>query len=93
MKQPQTSDGLLWINLTVKKSLNIKPYRWQYPCIKNIQCSLVSPPLLLLSGNIILSSVCLILTILLCCSLKLCYWRADQNDKARVSISADLLSL
>ena len=82
------SDGLLWINLTVLPSLNISPHRWQYPCIKNVQCRLVSPSLLGNAGNIILSSVFVLLTVGLCCSLRACYWRAAQNDKLKVRNSA-----
>ena len=82
--KPLNSDGLLWINVTVK-SQNTSPYRWQFPCVRNIQCSLVSPPLFNITGNIIFSCISVVLTIFLCCSLKLCYWRAEQNDKALVS--------
>ena len=84
------AEGLLWINLTVKPSLYISPHKWQYPCIKNVQCRLVSPSLLGNTGNIILSSVFILLTVCLCCSLRACYWRAGQNDKALVRNSANL---
>ena len=82
------SGGLLWVNLTVLPSLYISPHRWQYPCIKNVQCRLVSPSLLGNAGNIILSSVFVLLTVGLCCSLRACYWRAAQNDKLKVRNSA-----
>ena len=78
------TDGLLWINLTVQPSLYLSPHQWQYPCIKNVYCRLVSPSLLGNTGNIVLSSVFVLLTVSLCCSLRACYWRAGQNDKALV---------
>ena len=78
------TEGLLWINLTVLPALYISPYKWQYPCIKNVHCRLASRSLLGDTGNIILSTVFILLTVVLCCSLRACYWRAAQNDKALV---------
>ena len=84
------TDGLLWINLTVQPSLYLSPHQWQYPCIKNVYCRLVSPSLLGSTGNIILSVVFVLLTVGLCCSLRACYWRAGQNDKALVRTSVSV---
>lgn len=70
--------------------------RWQYPCVEDVECKIVSEDSVSLLGSIILSSVFIVLTILLMVCLKLCHWKASQNDKSQVKtnkLSNPFLSL
>ena len=78
-------DGTIWINTTSSLVNGALVNRWQYPCIKNIECTLVSEDSISLLGSIILSSVFVFLTITLMISLKFCHWKAAKNDKLQVS--------
>ena len=77
--------GTIWINVTSSLVNGALVNRWQYPCIKNIKCTLVSEDSVSILGSIILSSVFIFLTITLMICLKFCHWKAARNDKLQVS--------
>ena len=83
--RPLSEDGIIWINSSAKTLNNgALITRWQYPCIQNIECKLTYPDSVTMTGQIVLSSLFVFLTILLMISLKVCHWKATQNDIVQV---------
>jgi len=78
---PLPSDGLLWVNSSVRVGTAISVNRWHYPCIQDITCILVSPNSLSHTVSFVLSSIFLVFVLLLMISLKICHWKAAKNDK------------
>ena len=82
---PLGPGSVLWINATARQSLAPRGVsRWEVPCVQDIQCQLIAPTLLGVTGNIILSCVFVFLTILLMISIKICHTIAARNDKKKV---------
>ena len=89
---PLGPGSILWINSTARPSLASRGVRrWEVPCVQDIQCQLIAPTLLGVTGNIILSCVFVILTILLMISVKICHTIAARNDRKKVCLTHFLL--
>ena len=84
---PLGPGSVLWINSTARQSLAPRGVRrWEVPCVQDIQCQLIAPTLLGVTGNIILSCVFVFLTIILMISIKICHTIAARNDRKKVSL-------
>ena len=85
---PLGPDNLLWINSSAKQSLAPGGVRrWEVPCVQEISCQLIPHTALGTTGNIVLSCVFVILTIILIFSIKICHTIAAKNDKKKVGLA------
>ena len=88
---PLGPDNLLWINSSAKQSLAPGGVRrWEVPCVQEISCQLIPHTALGITGNIILSCVFIILTIILIFSIKICHTIAAKNDRKKVSLATHI---
>jgi len=63
-------------------------YRWKFPCLLDVSCSLPYASVTSLLGNIIISCVALTVTILLFICVKCCQCKAKRNDKKKAEEEA-----
>ena len=88
---PLGPDNVLWINSSAKQSLAPGGVRrWEVPCVQEISCQLIAHTTLGTTGNIVLSCVFVILTILIMISIKICHTIAARNDKKKVGLQTHI---